>query len=97
MSNPPYIAIEEKGSIPGSVKDFEPSCALWDADGGLAISSRILEGARHRLREGGIVALEINPDYCRKMRSMFAACGFGEIEVCNDLAGMARVIMGRFK
>src|SRR5699024_7693097 len=46
ISNPPYIAAEEKAYLSRTVKEFDPQLALFAADGGLAAYKQILRQMR---------------------------------------------------
>jgi HemK family putative methylases len=47
VSNPPYISFSEAGELPASVRDWEPSVALFAADNGMAaIAQLVYEAAR---------------------------------------------------
>ena len=42
VSNPPYVAVEERETLPVSVRDFEPHRALFASSGGVAEIARLL-------------------------------------------------------
>ncbi len=94
ISNPPYISVDEIEELPGSVRNFEPSPALWTDEGGTLISRRIIEGAAPYLRERGFIAIEINPRALDRIITLFHLSGYSETEVFDDLAGYPRVVIG---
>lgn len=59
VSNPPYIANDEKKDMDQSVIDNEPDLALYAEDQGLAIYKRIAAGACEHLNSPGKMFLEI--------------------------------------
>ena len=59
VSNPPYIAFEDKDEVGLNVWHSEPHLALFADDNGLAIYRAILEQASHYLTEDGAIYFEI--------------------------------------
>ncbi len=57
VSNPPYIAYDEK--IMDIVKNNEPKSALYAANNGLYFYEKILENARYYLNKKNLIAFEI--------------------------------------
>lgn len=94
ISNPPYISVDEIEDLPLSVRNFEPSPALWTEEGGTFISRRIIEGADQYLREKGFISIEINPRALDRIIALHNASGYRIIEVYKDLAGYPRVVTG---
>lgn len=94
VSNPPYIAFDEASDLPPSVRDWEPSHALFSANHGLDVTRRIVDGAPELLCTGGLLALEV--DYRRALQvvELVASCGaFRRVEVCQDLLGRDRFVL----
>jgi release factor glutamine methyltransferase len=58
VSNPPYIAEEERAGLPKDVVDFEPAQALFAGPDGLRDLTEILAEAPAFLKPGGLLALE---------------------------------------
>ncbi|MHC9544228.1 MAG: peptide chain release factor N(5)-glutamine methyltransferase [Vulcanimicrobiota bacterium] len=94
ISNPPYISVDEIDELPLSVKNFEPSPALWTDEGGTLISRKIIEGAGKYLRQEGFISIEINPRALDRIIELFYASGYPATEVYRDLAGYPRVVTG---
>ncbi|MDY2963737.1 MAG: peptide chain release factor N(5)-glutamine methyltransferase [Streptococcus dysgalactiae] len=59
VSNPPYIAYEDKDEVGLNVYQSEPHLALFAAEDGYAIYRRIIEEASNYLSEKGKLYLEI--------------------------------------
>lgn len=59
VSNPPYIALEDKDEVGLNVWHSEPHLALFAKDNGLAIYRSILEQVKDYLTEDGSVYFEI--------------------------------------
>jgi len=97
ISNPPYIAEDEIFQLPGGVRDYEPSLALWTGEEGIAITRRIIEGASMHLEEKGILALEMNPRKTGRVRELIERSGFSAVDIVHDLAGYERVMVAERK
>ena len=59
VSNPPYIPDDEWDAVEPNVKDHEPALALRGGADGLDLVRPILEGAAPRLRQGGLLLVEV--------------------------------------
>lgn len=94
VSNPPYIAYDESDELPASVRDWEPSHALFSGDSGLDASRRIIGDAAGILSAGGSLALEVDCRRALQVAELVASNGtFSRIEVCQDLAGRDRFVV----
>jgi len=101
VSNPPYIATGEWGSLPASVRDHEPRLALDGGPDGLALIRHLLAQAPAVLRRpepaegrpGGGLLVEIGADQgeaaSRLARTFFSQA---TVRVHPDLAGRDRVL-----
>ena len=52
VSNPPYIAWDERDALPASVRDWEPSVALFSGADGMATTARLVREAARSLGAG---------------------------------------------
>ena len=96
VSNPPYIGTDEQGTVQDSVRDHEPSLALFAGADGLSVIRRLVESAGPRLVPGGRLIMEISPlivEPCRELVSDPAV--FSTVDVIRDLAGLPRVVVAR--
>ncbi|HMI83566.1 MAG TPA: peptide chain release factor N(5)-glutamine methyltransferase [Polyangiaceae bacterium] len=93
-ANPPYIADADFATLPADVRGFEPRIALTGGPDGLAVMSRVVSGARAKLRPGGVLAVEMGAGQSEGVRALFAKAGFSEIAVDNDYGGHERVVSG---
>ncbi|MXY43968.1 MAG: peptide chain release factor N(5)-glutamine methyltransferase [Dehalococcoidia bacterium] len=59
-SNPPYLSTAEAVDLPADIRR-EPSVALVAGTDGMDVLSRLIVGAREYLKQGGLLALEIDP------------------------------------
>jgi release factor glutamine methyltransferase len=95
VSNPPYIAYEEAVRLPASVRDWEPTLALFAANGGLARYQVLVQDARALLEPGGWLILELDANRAAPVAAMAAAAGYDVVQVKQDLAGRDRVLLAR--
>ena len=96
VSNPPYIAYAECGSLPPSVRDWEPSLALLSAGDGLSVTRGIIAQAPLALRSGGILALEVDVRRAGTVAELVAVQGsYTDVEVLLDLSGRERFVFAR--
>ena len=96
VSNPPYIANKEKVDMNPNVLDWEPNLALFVPDDDPLIFYRhIINFSIKSLRTGGILYLEINPNYKDGLRNMIQKVGFREIEITKDVFERYRFIKAR--
>lgn len=93
VSNPPYIAPDEKDDMEVRVKDFEPEEALFvDAGDPLKPYRRIEEIASCGLNPGGKVYLELNPRFAGDVKKWFEEKGWRNLEVRMDSYGRERMM-----
>src|SRR5215472_16383916 len=94
VSNPPYISLDEIGSVQREVRDFEPRIALGGSCSGAEIYGRLFSQAFAVLRPGGYVAVEIGYNQSDAVLRLLED-GWDQAEVQPDLAGIPRVVIGR--
>ncbi|MDX1469191.1 MAG: peptide chain release factor N(5)-glutamine methyltransferase [Acidimicrobiia bacterium] len=89
VSNPPYVAEHEFGSLPADVKR-EPRVALVAGPSGLEVIQRIGASAADWLRPGGILICEIG-----ETQGVSASACFADLQavVRKDLTGADRYIV----
>lgn len=92
VSNPPYLA---RGAEVGPELAHEPAEALFAGEDGLEVLRTLAAGARDALREGGWVAVELDPGQAEVVAALFAEAGLEQIEILRDLARRPRVAVGR--
>ena len=93
VSNPPYIAYAEAGTLPPAVRDWEPPLALASGHDGMAATAGIVSGGTRILVSGGLLALEVD----ERRASMVAELvmgngGYTGVSVRLDLAGRERFV-----
>lgn len=93
VSNPPYIASTDMGTLPLDVQQ-EPSLALDGGIDGLDYYRRLSVQAPRCLVPNGFLALEIGCDQGEQVQKILREAGFRDIAVHRDYAGRDRVVMG---
>jgi release factor glutamine methyltransferase len=94
VSNPPYVAESDRGSLAVEVREFEPELALFAGDG-LDVYRRLIPDARVALVAGGFLALEIGYGQDSGVAGLLAEAGYERIEFTADLQGIPRVATAR--
>lgn len=93
VSNPPYIADNEKMSMDANVLEWEPSLALFVPDSDpLLFYRKIGELALEMLAEDGALYFEINQAYGMDTVYMLKALGYGQVELRKDAWGNDRMV-----
>jgi len=95
VSNPPYIASDDRHLAEGDVR-FEPSSALVAGADGLDDIRLIIAQAPDYLEAGGWLLLEHGFDQAAAVRELLGARGFSAVESQRDLGGHERISLGRF-
>ncbi len=96
VSNPPYIPPSAKTNIQKEVS-FEPDMALYTNDAkGLEFYEKISENASKYLNNGGYLMFELGIDQSIDVAIIMKNSGFSDIKILKDLAGIDRVIWGKF-
>ncbi|MDE5997512.1 MAG: peptide chain release factor N(5)-glutamine methyltransferase [Muribaculaceae bacterium] len=93
VSNPPYIAPDEKIDMEVRVKDFEPSEALFvEGNDPIKPYKRIEEIASFALKPKGLVYLELNPRFADDVKKYFESNGWQNVEIRIDSYGKKRML-----
>ena len=97
ISNPPYIPRDTYEKLPREVKNFEPKIALFGGEDGLRHISEIIKKAPLFLKEKGWLILENHYDQGKKVKELLINNRFTLVEIVNDLSGVGRFTIGRYK
>ncbi len=92
VSNPPYIALREKETLPREVRDHEPEIALYAGEDGVGFYPALIAQAAEQLMREGILVLELGHDSLLKVWPLFETPAWTNVGVTHDLAGIPRVI-----
>ncbi|HET7274164.1 MAG TPA: peptide chain release factor N(5)-glutamine methyltransferase [Longimicrobiaceae bacterium] len=98
VSNPPYVAEAERGSLQPEVGDWEPPLALFGGPTGIEVIEELVAGAPSHLRAGGLLALEIGADQADRVGEIIASAGrFGTPRIRKDLTGRDRIVLAELE
>jgi release factor glutamine methyltransferase len=96
VSNPPYIAFDEAAALPSSVRDWEPSVALFSGAAGMAAVSGVIDEASRALAAGGMLALEVDARRASLATELAASHGaYDAVRVELDFTGRERFVVAR--
>lgn len=93
VSNPPYVGESEEDSVQLEVRKFEPRSAVFAGPTGLEVIERLIPQAETVLKPGGWLIFEISGTIAPDVRRLLAA--WADVEIKNDLQGIARVVIAR--
>ncbi|MFP4429174.1 MAG: peptide chain release factor N(5)-glutamine methyltransferase [Desulfovermiculus sp.] len=98
LSNPPYLSSVAYWETSFEIRHFEPVQALWSGVHGTEVHVRLLRQARHTLRSGGWICLEIAPDQSDVLLQCLTENwprDWTEVSIVQDWAGRDRVLKAR--
>ena len=90
VSNPPYIAYDDKVTMEDNVLNYDPHLALFAEEAGMYFYRIIVENAKHYLKEDGVIFFEIGYDQREKMLELAKRNDF-IAKVYKDLNGRDRM------
>ena len=93
LSNPPYVADADRGTLAPDITRHEPALALYAGADGLSLIRRLAPAAA--ATGAALLALEVGFGQAGAVAEIVRAAGFGETEAVADLAGIERVVVGR--
>jgi release factor glutamine methyltransferase len=97
ISNPPYIPLSDKESIPANVKDWEPSIALFVADDApLVFYKAIAAFGKSHLNSNGNIYCELDPAHAAACKTLFEEAGYENVTLKKDIHGNMRMIKASF-
>ena len=94
VSNPPYIAANDRHLSQGDVR-FEPLSALVGGADGLDAIRQLSAQARDYLRHGGWLMLEHGWDQGEAVRTVLRAAGYQAVGTLRDIEERERVTLGQ--
>jgi release factor glutamine methyltransferase len=93
VSNPPYVGESEEDQVQLEVRKFEPRGAVFAGPTGREVIERLIPSAQEALRTGGWLVFEISGTIADGVRRLLAS--WNDVEIANDLQGIARVARAR--
>ena len=95
VSNPPYIPTKDIEELSEEVRLHDPMLALDGDMDGLKFYKAITKQSVNYLKENGHLCYEIGYNQAEDVRNIMEQCGYADINVIKDLAGLDRVVIGR--
>ncbi len=95
-SNPPYIGEAEVTGLEPEVAEYEPRLATVAGPAGTEVLERLAAAAPAALEPGGWLVVECGAGQAEAVRGLLAAAGAVETFAEPDLAGIDRVVGGRW-
>ena len=96
VSNPPYVTGRELDELPPSVKDYEPSMALYGGEDGLDFYRSIAENYRHALKPGGFLCFEFGMGQGDAVCAILEEAGFTVLERTRDYNERERAVIAQY-
>jgi release factor glutamine methyltransferase len=94
VSNPPYVAEGDRGTLAPEVAEHEPASALFAGDDGLEVIDLLVAGAWSRLQPGGLLALEVGFGQSAAVVERLERTGqYVGVSTQADLAGRDRMVL----
>jgi release factor glutamine methyltransferase len=95
VSNPPYVAEDERDEVMVDVKDYEPDGALFAGPDGLDVIRRLIPQAFDALASGGHFLCEHGWRQGDSMRELLEEAGFVDVYIRKDYSGHDRIARAR--
>ena len=96
ISNPPYVTEQEMQELPGSVRDYEPSMALYGGKDGLDFYRSIAENYRNVLKPGGYLCLEFGMGQGDAVCGLLQEKEFMILERVRDYNERERAVLAQY-
>lgn len=96
VSNPPYIRTSVIEELQEEVRLHDPYIALDGREDGLYFYREIIKGSIEHISDGGYLLFEIGHDQAEEVSALMQLAGYSAIYVKKDLAGLDRVVGGRY-
>lgn len=96
LSNPPYIRTSVIEQLEEEVRLHDPYIALNGLEDGLFFYRRIIAESVRYIKPGGSLMFEIGCDQAEAVKELMKEAGYKEIRVKKDLAGLDRMVSGRY-
>lgn len=95
VCNPPYIPNDEAGSLPETVREYDPPLALFAGDDPLRFYRALATLAPQVCRSGGLCLVEAHADYAADVGALFRDGSLTDVHVETDLSGRPRIVRAR--
>jgi release factor glutamine methyltransferase len=95
ISNPPYVSQTEQQELAPEIRLYEPPGATTDGGDGLTFYRIIASGAKHFVRTGGAICLEVGFGQSDEVATLLKTAGCVSVSAWNDFAGVSRIVTGK--
>ena len=96
VTNPPYVATNERAALAPEVRDHEPAAALFGGDDGLQDIRAILDVSSAALAPGGWLIIEVGYTHGDRLRAEAErAAGLELVDFRTDVQGVPRAVIIR--
>ena len=93
VSNPPYVAMNEKDQLHPNVIKHEPERALFVPDNDpLVFYAALADHAIEKVYHGGYLFVEIHEERAKDVVKLFEQKGLRDVEVKKDMQGKERMV-----
>lgn len=96
VSNPPYVAVNQKERLAPEVRDWDPPTALYSGPDELLFYRRIFAERPPLLSDGADLVLEIGDEQAESVLELGRSYGFTPLGTRRDLAETLRVALLRW-
>lgn len=93
LANPPYIAFNERDTLSADVREYEPECALFADENGLADYRAILSSLRAYLTDDGLAFFELGQGQANAVSDLAETFDLRVYERVLDLSGIERCLV----
>jgi release factor glutamine methyltransferase len=95
VANLPYVSEAEWYELAPEIREYEPREALVAGATGLEAFEVLVEELAILAQRPAVVALEVGAGQAQSVSALVKGAGYREVEICPDLAGVDRVVVGR--
>lgn len=96
VSNPPYVTGAEMEQLPHSVRDYEPSMALYGGEDGLDFYRSIARNYAGALKPGGYLCFEFGMGQGDAVCRLLEENGYTVLERTRDYNNTERAVLARY-
>ena len=96
VSNPPYVAVTDRGALPDDVVRYEPATALFGGEDGLDVVRALIPASAAALVPGGWLVMEIGLGQADAVQRLIRFVpGLDLVRLRADLQRILRVVVAR--
>lgn len=98
LSNPPYIAYEERDQLSETVRDFDPALALFADKDGLLAYEKIISQAKEVLTSRASLLFEIGHKQGKQVKKLILETfPKSEVQILKDINNLDRIVLAQIK